>query len=105
MLPYITPFEFEAEANTGDNVQINCYVSRGDLPLTIQWFLNNKRINKALDISTISIGTRTNLLTIPSVHAEHTGKYTCSAENLAGEYQHSADLFVNGKSSAGKSLY
>lgn len=97
MLPHISPFEFEGEANTGDNVQLNCYVSKGDTPLSIVWTLNRKPINKALGISTISIGARTNLLTISSVQPEHAGTYTCTASNKVGASEHSTDLFIYGK--------
>lgn len=104
VLPYISPFEFEGEANTGDNVQLNCYVSKGDTPLSIKWLLNGKTTNKAPGISIISIGARTNLLTISSVQPEHAGRYTCSAENTVGVYEHSAELSIYGKHHTNQAL-
>lgn len=96
VLPHITPFEFEGEANTGDSVQLNCYVSKGDTPLAISWTLNGKSIQPHSGISTIPIGDRTSLLTISSVGADHGGVFTCMASNRAGQSSHSATLPVNG---------
>lgn len=96
VLPYIIPFEFEGDANTGDSVQLNCYVSKGDTPLTITWTLNGENIKPDIGISAVLIGQRTNLLTINSVEAEHAGEYTCLALNKAGRTLHSATLNVNG---------
>lgn len=94
--PHITPFEFEGEANTGDNLQLTCHVSKGDIPLEITWLLNNKEIKNTYGITTLPIGSRTNLLTISSVQSEHSGVYTCKATNKGGEASHSAELFING---------
>ena len=96
VLPHITPFEFENELNTGDNVQLNCHVSKGDTPLNITWTLNGKPIGPSSGITTLPIGTRTNLLNINSVDREHSGTYTCTASNKGGQAAHSATLFING---------
>lgn len=96
VLPYITPFEFEGEVNTGDSVQLNCYVGKGDTPLNISWLLNGKEIENIFGITTISIGSRTNLLTITSVQPEHAGLYACEASNKGGEGAHTAELLING---------
>lgn len=96
MLPHITPFEFEGEANTGDSVQLNCYASKGDTPLTIEWMLNGGKVPLHSSISTIPIGDRTSLLTISSVQAEDAGQFTCLVSNRAGQATHSATLLVNG---------
>lgn len=97
MRPYITPFAFEGEANTGDTVQLACLISKGDTPLTITWTLKDRPISPHIGIVMIPIGDRTNLLTISSVSADHAGKYTCAAKNKAGFAEHSAELLVNGK--------
>ncbi|XP_057660491.1 cell adhesion molecule Dscam2 isoform X12 [Diorhabda carinulata] len=95
VVPHITPFEFEDEANTGDSVQINCYVAKGDVPLNITWFFNNEEIKPNLGINTISIGARTNLLTINSVQPENAGVYTCRVSNMGGVAAHSSELLIN----------
>lgn len=77
-------------------MQLNCYVGKGDIPLTIVWTLNGKKIKPHSGISTVLIGHRTSLLTINSVEAHHAGEYTCVALNPAGRTSHSAMLNVNG---------
>lgn len=94
--PHITPFAFEGEANTGDSAQIGCYVSKGDAPLTISWSLNNHTITPHWGISIVPIGSRTSLLTIASVTADHAGVYSCKVENKAGIASNEAELLVNG---------
>lgn len=96
MGPHITPFEFEGDANTGDNLQLTCHVSKGDTPIEISWFLNNEEIKNMYGITTLSIGARTNLLTINSAQSEHAGVYTCKAANKGGEGTQKAELFING---------
>ncbi|KAJ8982888.1 hypothetical protein NQ317_004318 [Molorchus minor] len=96
VLPHIIPFEFEGEVDTGESVQLNCYVSKGDLPLKLRWLLNGKEIKNVYGITTIPIGERTNLLTISSVQPEHSGLFSCRTSNSAGEAIHSAQLLING---------
>ena len=42
------------------------------------------------------IGQQTSLLIIAAVDYQHSGTYTCRAENPAGIRTHSAELLVNG---------
>lgn len=95
-MPHITAFEFEGEVNTGDSVQLNCYVNKGDAPLNITWLLNGKEIKNNFGVSTIAIGSRTNLLTINSVQPDHSGVYTCKATNKGGATLHNTELLING---------
>lgn len=90
------PFAFEGEANTGDSVQLSCYASKGDTPLSLTWSLNGKNISANSGISMIPIGTRTSLLSISSVLPKHAGDFKCTAENFAGKVDHSATLLING---------
>lgn len=96
VIPHITPFEFEGEINNADSVQLTCYVSKGDTPINITWYLNEKPIGTHLGITMMSIGARTNLLSINSVDREHAGIYTCKASNRGGHSSHSAYLLING---------
>ena len=95
--PHITPFEFEGESNTGDGVQLTCYVSKGDVPLEITWTLNGKSLGSQSGVSITPIGERTNILTIASVKATHAGEYTCLVKNMAGSASHTATLYINGR--------
>lgn len=96
VIPQINPFEFESEVNTGEGVQLTCYVGKGDMPLTISWSFNSKPIKNIFGVSTVPVGSRTNLLIINSVQPEHAGVYQCQAGNPGGMIEHNAELFVNG---------
>lgn len=95
-MPYITPFGFEGKANSGDSVQLACYVAKGDTPLSILWSFQGKDSSTVDGVTTTKIGDRTSLLTIASVVAGHGGEYTCTARNAGGLANHSAVLLVNG---------
>ena len=47
-------------------------------------------------MTTTMIGQQTSLLIISSVDYQHSGVYTCRAENPAGVVSHAAELLVNG---------
>lgn len=96
VLPYVNPFTFDGEANSGDSVQLMCHVSKGDLPIIIKWLFNGQVITSQLGIISTKIGDRSNVLAVPSVGALNGGIYTCLASNAAGQFNHSTELFVNG---------
>lgn len=96
VLPHINPFSFDGNVNFGDSVQLTCHVAKGDLPLKIKWLFNQNPLFAHLNILTSKLGDRSSFLTIPSVTAENSGNYTCSAWNDAGEYNFTAKLNVEG---------
>lgn len=96
VLPHINPFSFEEDANSGDSVQLSCYISKGDLPLKITWLFNGKPIFAHLGIVTTAFGARSNMLTVPSLTGENGGTYTCVATNAAGSTNFSTALNVHG---------
>lgn len=72
-------------------------VLKGDLPISVKWFLNNYPITTADDsISIVKTSTRISQLSIESVQAKHRGVYKCLAENKAGVISYSTELNVNG---------
>ncbi|CAG0912292.1 unnamed protein product [Notodromas monacha] len=95
--PKVAGFGFgEAARREGGVAQVSCLVEEGDAPLTILWTFHGQRINgSAAGVSTHKIGEKTSILTIEKVFASHSGTYTCSARNSAGENSQSADLVVN----------
>lgn len=98
VLPRIVPFTFEdGPAQTGQYVSITCQVPEGDLPLSIQWTFNGRRINKnSQNVIIASIGRKSSVVTIDPVEAANAGNYTCHAKNHAGLVNYTAELFVNG---------
>lgn len=99
-MPQIVPFDFGEESiNSMDMVSAHCTVNKGDLPIDIYWVRNGHKLFSNDDGIIISkTNKRISVLSIESVGDRHSGNYTCVAENLAGAYQHSAQLFVNGSS-------
>lgn len=98
VLPHIIPFGIDEDINNGDSVQLNCHVSKGDLPLKIMWNFNGNLLENPshMGVMTTKIGGRTSLLTISSAMAANTGNYTCSATNSAGTVNFTTTVYVNG---------
>ena len=96
-LPEIVPFTFgEKPINQGEFAQLMCVIRKGDRPLSITWSLKGDIISSDPVLTTTMIGLQTSLLSIASVDYQHSGVYTCRAENPAGVRTHSAELLVNG---------
>lgn len=97
VLPQILPFDFGEETiNSGDMTSVSCSISKGDLPLNISWQFNNRLLKNENGITITKVNKRLLALSIDSVQAEHAGRYTCVANNLAGSDRYSAYLNVNG---------
>ena len=95
--PHIVPFSFgDKSINQGRTAQLMCAVDSGDRPLSITWSLKGDIINSDPTLTTTMIGQQTSILMIASVDYQHSGTYTCRAENPAGVTTHSAELKVNG---------
>lgn len=82
--------------NSGDSVSLNCNAHKGDLPIKLSWFLNNRSVERIPGVSTMRMGRKVITLSIDPVQSVHHGLYTCVAENKAGKASYSAELEVNG---------
>lgn len=82
--------------NAGDTVSAQCTITKGDLPMEIDWYLNGKLINEQDGIITGKLGKKISNLAIDSVQGRHIGEYTCSATNSAGSANFTTYLNVNG---------
>lgn len=105
MPPQISAFEFDDGVNKGDAISTSCNVNKGDLPLTIEWKLNNQPISETEGVIVNLVGKRGSYLSIDSVDAVHAGTYTCHAENKAGYDMYSTTLNVNGNTIHQLTLY
>lgn len=95
--PQISPFDIsDAPLNAGEYLQVTCTVREGDLPISIEWMLNDRKLEKFPEMSTMPAGKRGSILSIESISHAHAGKYTCVAKNRAGHAAYSAELHVNG---------
>ena len=82
--------------NEGDFGQLFCSVIRGDPPFTIAWSLQGDIVHSEPGLTTNQIGGRTSMLMITSVGHRHSGEYTCTVSNVAGQASVSTELKVNG---------
>lgn len=79
-------------------MQLTCHVAKGDMPIQIKWLFNGRDLQgSVLGVVTQKLGDRSSFLTVPSVKAENNGSYTCMSLNAAGNYNHTAHLFVKGR--------
>lgn len=101
MAPVISPFQFDGPLKTGDSVVLTCYAPKGDTPLKLKWYHDQRHISHhSKGITTSPFGAQASLLTIPKVEHHHRGNYTCIATNAAGKSSFTAHLDVNGSFSA-----
>lgn len=75
---------------------MTCNIHKGDKPVDITWLHNNETITSINGVSLLRVNKKISTLSIDSVHAEHSGIYSCVAKNAAGTSSYSAHLLVNG---------
>lgn len=96
VLPHIVPFSVDEKVRSGDSIQLNCHVSKGDKPLELNWLFNDDELSSELAVTTTKLGSSSSVLTISTVSAAHTGQYTCIASNRIGSYNYSTYIHVDG---------
>lgn len=96
MEPQILPFTFPEEVEAEQLVQVSCAVSKGDVPITFQWYKDGTPIVSSSKFMINSVASKLSLLLLSSVDAEHSGLYSCLAMNLVGTAESSATLKVKG---------
>lgn len=92
------PFTFgDDPVSPGDSIGVQCVITKGDVPIQIDWMFNDQSLRTGQNgINIINISTKTSLLNIVSINAQHRGNYTCIAKNKAGLSEFAAELKVNG---------
>lgn len=96
MEPQILPFAFPEEVEAEQLVQVSCAVSKGDSPITLQWYKDGLPLISSPKFMINNVAPKLSLLLLSSVDAEHSGSYTCLAANPVGTAESSATLKVKG---------
>ena len=95
--PVLTPMSFGQEVvNEGDRGMLLCSVIRGDPPFAFTWSLHGDIVHTEPGLTTNQIGGSASMLTINSIGHRHSGQYTCTVKNSAGQTSVSTELKVNG---------
>ena len=95
--PVLTPMSFGDEiVDEGNYGMLICKVVKGDPPFSFTWSLQGDIVHSEPGLSTSQIGGRTSMLMIDSIGHRHSGKYTCTVSNIAGQVSVSTVLKVNG---------
>ena len=92
--PKIAPFVLQSDLHVGDRVGVQCFVTKGDLPLRLAWEKDSSTL--PTDVIVRQFGHYTSSLSINSLTQEHAGNYTCVASNDASSAKYTAQLLVNG---------
>uniref|UniRef100_A0A182WFX7 Down syndrome cell adhesion molecule n=1 Tax=Anopheles minimus TaxID=112268 RepID=A0A182WFX7_9DIPT len=96
VLPHMLPIEFGSDIIfLNDMVTSSCTVNKGDFPIDIFWKFNDRRIASEDGITISRTNQRMSVLTIEAVRDQHSGNYTCVAQNRAGQVLQTALLQVN----------
>ena len=95
--PFLAPMSFGNEiVDEGNYGQLLCSVIKGDAPFAFTWSLHGATVHTEPGLTTNQIGGRTSILTIDSIGHRHSGQYTCTVSNQAGQSSKSTELKVNG---------
>ena len=95
--PELTPMSFGKEiVNEGSHGLLVCSVVNGDPPFSFTWSLHGDIVHTEPGLTTNQIGGRASMLSIDSIGHRHSGQYTCTVQNKAGQASESAELKVNG---------
>ena len=95
--PELTPMSFGKEiVNEGSHGLLVCSVVNGDPPFSFTWSLHGDIVHTEPGLTTNQIGGRASMLSIDSIGHRHSGQYTCTVSNIAGQVSESTTLKVNG---------
>lgn len=94
--PQILPFAFPEEVEEGQLIQVSCAVTKGDDPLTVQWYKDGSPLSSSPNFMINNVAPKLSILLLSSANADHTGTYSCLAFNPVGTAESSASLKVKG---------
>lgn len=96
--PHIHPFTIGDGYHEGGRVGWQCFITKGDGPLSIQWLKNNQSLDPASTPS-LSVSYQneySSSVLIESIRLAHEGNYTCRATNPVATVDHTVTLTVLG---------
>lgn len=96
--PAIYPFTVENGVQLGERVGLQCLVTKGDGPLTIQWLKDDVPVLdlQLPSLTVTGVGEFSSTLLIEQLATIHGGHYTCQAQNPVATSTHSVHLNING---------
>lgn len=69
---------------------------KGSTPITIKWLKDSEILRQDDPNLTMTFENNVAMLAIKKIELKHAGKYTCQAENEAGQQKSDATLSVQG---------
>ncbi|XP_050715582.1 cell adhesion molecule Dscam2-like isoform X3 [Eriocheir sinensis] len=95
--PRIEPFSFQEGLSEGMRTRVVCGVNKGDSPLKLEWFKDGRSLSLGgpPNIQVKVIDQYSSVLTMSSLTAAHSGRYTCQAHNPAAAVRFTASLSVH----------
>jgi len=96
--PHIHPFTLGDGYHEGGRVGWQCFITKGDGPLTIEWLKNNQSLDlaSAPSLSVTYQNEYSSSVLIESIRLAHEGNYTCRATNPVATVEHTVTLTVLG---------
>ena len=96
----MTPFAQQPDDSLllklGERFTLTCAVTKGDVPLTINWSVSPRPAAESTSIKTVQIDPYTGLLSIDALRPEHSGNYSCQVSNAAGTVSQSQAVLIQG---------
>ncbi|KAJ9598443.1 hypothetical protein L9F63_010887, partial [Diploptera punctata] len=93
--PKLSAFTSELTQHVGERASLTCSVTKGDLPLTIEWQKDGRPLDSSQRVSITQVDQFNSILLIESLSPDHNGNYSCVARNLAAEVSRTQQLVVN----------
>ncbi|KAK3861845.1 hypothetical protein Pcinc_032241 [Petrolisthes cinctipes] len=92
--PVIDSFTFRSSLEEGQRTQLQCTVTAGDLPITINWLKDGRHLQHDPDVESKQTSEFSMVLVFKRLQEHHSGSYTCEAANAAAAVNHTAILRV-----------
>lgn len=90
------PIAISKNILSGHNVRVLCSVEAGSQPLRFSWLVNELPAEQTAQLKTKSQSDSFSMLELTPASATHTGNYTCTVRNQAGEDSVQFELLVKG---------